>query len=121
MFSILPADDQKTAALAQQEGRQLPLSALVLTVAEKEDGYALYRVERDCLELICLRSPDDEYAEWLVRAVLNAGVNRLAITATCSDPVLFPLLDRLGFRAQGAAMEVFIPDFFNRPCCGGGK
>ena len=121
MFTILPADDAKTALLAAKEGQALPLSAMVLTVDDAESGHVLYRVERDRLELLCLRAPDNDLAEWLVRAALNVGVNRLAITAVCSDPVLFPLLDSLGFRAVGTTYEVFIPDFFNRPCCGGGK
>lgn len=121
MFTILPADDAKTAELSKREGQTRPLSAMVLTVDEAMVGHVLYRVERDRLELLCLRAPDDAYAEWLVRAALNAGVNRMAITATCSDPTLFPLLTGLGFRAVGTAYEVFIPDFFNRPCCGGEK
>ena len=121
MFTILPADDQKTALLAAKEGQVLPLSAMVLAVDDVESGHVLYRVEQDRLELLCLRAPDNDLAEWLVRAALNAGVNRLAITAVCSDPVLFPLLGNLGFGAAGTAYEVFIPDFFNRPCCGGEK
>ena len=121
MFTILPADDKTTEELAQREAQSLPLSAMVLTVDDTEAGYVLYRVERDRLEILCLRAPDADLSEWLVRAALNAGVNRLAITATCSDPVLFPLLSGLGFRAEGSRYEVFIPDFFNRPCCGGEK
>ena len=121
MFTILPADDNKTAVLAQREGHTLPLSAMVLTVDDAEAGHVLYRVERDCLEILSLRAPDADYSEWLVRAALNAGVNRMAITATCSDPVLFPLLSGLGFSAVLDRYEVFIPDFFNRPCCGGEK
>lgn len=121
MFTILPADDKTTEELAQREAQSLPLSAMVLTVDGAEAGHVLYRVERDRLDILCLRAPDPDLSEWLVRAALNAGVNRLAITATCSDPVLFPLLEGLGFHATGEVYEVFIPDFFNRPCCGGKK
>ncbi len=119
MFTILPADDRQAAELAHREGQTMPLSAMLLTVGEDVSGHVLYRVERDRLELLCLRAPDDEYAEWLIRAALNAGVNRLAVTASCAEPTLFPLLDRLGFGAVAGGRELFIPDFFNRPCrCG---
>ena len=121
MFSILPANETETAALAKREGQTLPLIAMILRVDDTVSGHVLFRVDRDKLELLCLRGPDDFYGEWLVRAALNAGVNRLAITAYCADPVLFPLLEGLGFHAEGATFEVFIPDFFTRPCCGGGK
>ncbi len=121
MFTILPANETETASLARREGQELPLSAMVLTVDETVSGHVLFRVDRDRLDILCLRAPDEFYSEWLVRAALNAGVNRLAITAPCSDPVLFPLLGGLGFRPEGAAYEVFIPDFFTRPCCGGEK
>lgn len=119
MFTIMPADDAKTAVLAAREKLVMPLSAFVLTVDGKEEGYALFRVDRDTVEILCLRSPDDELAEWVVRAVLNAGANRLAITAVCREPVLFPLLERLRFTQTESGYEVFIPEFFGRPCqCG---
>ncbi len=116
MFTILPADDAKAAVLAAREKLVMPLSALVLTVDGKEEGYALFRVERDTVDILCLRSPDDELAEWVVRAVLNAAANRLALTAVCTETVLFPLLERLNFTQIGNRYEVFIPEFFNRPC-----
>lgn len=119
MFSILPADEQKTKKLAQREGVAQSVAAMVLTVGEEERGYVLFATERDMAEIVCLRSLDADLEEWLVRAALNAAVNRNAITATCSDPMLFPLLKRLGFEANGAKYEVFIPEFFTRPCCGG--
>ena len=119
MFSILPATEEKTAALAKRENVGMPLSALVLTVDGEEQGYALFRVDRDTVDLLCLRSPDGELEEWLVRAVLNAAANRNAITAVCRETVLFPLLQRLGFAVSGNGYEVFIPEFFTRPCHGG--
>ncbi len=116
MFTILPADEAKTAMLAQREGMTMPLSALVLTEADAETGYVLFRIERDTVELLCLRSRDDSLTEWLVRAALNAAANRCAVTAVCHDVAAFPLLERLGFVRDGADYTVFIPDFFNRPC-----
>ncbi len=118
MFSILPADEQKTKELAHREGVTQSVTAMVLTVAEEECGYVLFSVERDTVEIVRLRSQDAELEEWLVRAALNAAVNRNAITATCSDPALFPLLKRLGFAAKGLGYEAFLPEFFTRPCCG---
>lgn len=119
MFSILPADEQKTAALAKREGTPLPVVALTLTVNGVEDGYVLYRMHHSRAEIVCLRSPAEEYEEWLVRAALNSAVNRNAIDAICRDPMLFPLLQKLGFSAKGEHYEVFIPEFFTRPCNGG--
>lgn len=119
MFTVLPANEAQTAELAQSEKQAMPVSAMILTVEGETSGHVLYRVERDRLELLCLRAPDDEYAEWLVRAALNAGVNRMAITAVCAEPTLFSLLDRLGFATVSNGRGLFIPDFFNRPCrCG---
>ena len=119
MFSILPADEQKTKELAHREGVTQTVAAMVLAVGEEERGYVLFAVKQDIAEIVCLRSQDAELEEWLVRAALNAAVNRNAITATCSDPVLFPLLKRLGFEVKKTECEVFIPGFFTRPCCGG--
>lgn len=118
MFSILPADEQKTALLAQREGLTQPLVALVLTAGDEERGYVLFCVQHNVAELVCLRSQDAELEEWLVRAALNAAANRNAITAVCREPVLFPLLEGLGFSANGDGYEVFIPEFFTRPCHG---
>ncbi len=115
MFSILPADEAKTALLLQRE-KIADAVAMVLTVDGDETGYALYRVERDTVNILCLRAPEGEWEEWLVRAVLNAAVSRNAITAVSHEPLIFPLLERLGFAATKTGYEVFIPEFFTRPC-----
>lgn len=115
MFSIVPADEAKTASLLQRE-KITDADAMVLTVDGEEIGYALYCVSRDTVDILCLRAPEGEWEEWLVRAVLNAAVNRNAITALCREPLLFPLLKRLGFAVSEAGCEVFIPEFFTRPC-----
>ncbi len=121
MFTIAPADADKAAALAKREQQTGTPSAMVLTVDGTETGYALFAVERDTVCLLCLRSQVAELEEWLLRAVLNAAANRLAITAVCEDVTLFPLLKRLHFAEENGVCTVFIPDFFNRPCCGGEK
>lgn len=116
MFTILPADDKTAAKLAQQEQLSMPLSALVLTVEEQENGYALFRMNGGKAELLCLRYEDTEWGEWLVRAVLNAATNRGALTAYCQNPSCEALLQGLGFEKTENGLEQCIPDFFNRPC-----
>ena len=118
MFSILPADEQKTAQLLQREGLTQPAMAMVLTMGGEERGYVLLSLQRDIAEILCLRSQNEELEEWLVRAALNAAANRNAITAVCKDPIVFPLLTRLGFAANGEGDAVFIPEFVMRPCRG---
>ena len=119
MFLITPADEQKTAALAKREGVELPVVALSLLIDGAESGHVLLRFHNSVAEIVCLRSPDAEYEEWLIRAALNTAANRSAIDAVCYDPMLFDTLQRLGFSPKGNGYEVFIPEFFNRPCnCG---
>ena len=119
MFLITPADEQKTAALAKREGVDLPAVALVLFIDGTESGHVLLRFRNSVAEIACLRAPDAEYEEWLIRAALNTAANRSAIDAECFDPMLFDTLKRLGFSPKGNGYEVFIPEFFNRPCIGG--
>ncbi len=116
MFTILPADEQKTAALAQRERIGMPVSGMVLTVDDTETGYALFTIQRDCVTVVCLRAPDEAWAEWVLRAVLNAAANRGAVDAHLCDAAWFPLAKRLGFALCDDGYTVFIPDFFNRPC-----
>lgn len=117
MIEILPADDATAAHIAANEKIETPVSAMLLS-ADGETGYVLYRVDRDTLELLAVRAPDAVLEEGLIRAALNAGVNRLAITAVCRNPDLFLLLRSLGFCEKEGEMSVFIPDFFTRPCAG---
>ncbi|MBO5929035.1 MAG: hypothetical protein J6Q42_03335 [Clostridia bacterium] len=116
MITILPADKEKTTALAQKEAVSLPISAMIMTDGTNELGYVLYRVEKDVLEIIKLYSCDTFLEEGLVRAALNDGVNRQTVTAVCQNTALFFLLESLGFSFKNNEMNIFIPDFFNRPC-----
>ena len=116
MITILPADKEKTTALAQKEAVSLPISAMIMTDGTNELGYVLYRVEKDVLEIIKLYSCDNFLEEGLVRAALNDGVNRQTVTAVCQNTALFFLLESLGFSFKNNEMNIFIPDFFNRPC-----
>lgn len=118
MFEIHPAKADKTEALAKQEGLDT-VSAMVVWNDGEEAGYVLYRVERDTVFLFRVRCEHLELQEWLVRAALNAGVNRLATDAVCAEPELFDLMERLGFTREGDKYTLFIPAFFNRPCAGG--
>ena len=118
MFEIHPAADDKAAALAKNEGLDLPLSAMVLYDKGEEVGYILYRLYEDTVSLLCCRYEDVALAEWLVRAALNAAANRGALNAVCTDDALFELLLSLGFLQENGRVTMWIPDFFNRPCAG---
>ena len=116
MITILPVDKEKAAELAKKENIDFPVLAMKMTDASEELGYVLYRVEKDILEILKLFSCESFLEEGLVRAALNDGVNRQAVTAICCDTSLFFLLESLGFSQQNDSMTIFIPDFFNKPC-----
>ncbi len=116
MITILPVDETKTIELAEKENISFPVFAMSMTDGFEELGYVLYRVEKDVLEIIKLFSCDSFLEEGLVRAALNDGVNRRAVTAICRDTSLFFLLESLGFSKEKDGMTIFIPDFFNKPC-----
>lgn len=118
MITILPADNETTKALAEKENILLPAFAMVMSAGNETLGHVLYRVENDTLEILTLYSCDAMLEEGLVRAALNDGVNRRAVTAFCNNTALFFLLESLGFRLENGTMSIFIPDFFNRPCHG---
>ncbi len=116
MITILPVDEIKTKELAKKENVSLPVFAMCMTDGSEELGYVLYRLEKDVLEIVKLFSCDSFLEEGLVRAALNDGVNRQAITAVCRETSLFFLLESLGFSQKEEVMTIFIPDFFNKPC-----
>lgn len=116
MITILPADEAKTIELAQKEQVSLPVYAMSMTDGLNELGYVLYCVDNDVLEIVRLFSCDSFLEEGLVRAALNDGVNRQAVTAVCRDTSLFFLLESLGFSQKEGSMTIFIPDFFSKPC-----
>ncbi len=118
MLEIHPADTVKTAALIQKEGQPDGTAALVVTDGDREIGYVLYRMDRDTLYMSAAQCEDADLYEWLLRAAMNAGVNRNAITAVCEIADWFSLVEQLGFEREGERYTVFIPAFFNRPCQG---
>ena len=68
MFSILPADEQKTAALAKREGASLPVVALTLTVNGVEDGYVMAQqlLQSGKKSFACGRLPRNTRNGWCV-------------------------------------------------------
>lgn len=119
MFEIHPVAEDKASALATQMGVDPAACAMVVWNDGEEAGGIVYRLANDTIELLGIQCAIPELQEWLVRAALNAGANRNAITAVCADPSLFELLCSLGFERTADRVEVFIPAFFNRPCAGG--
>ncbi len=118
MLEIHPADAVKTAEFVQAEGQPEGTAALRMTDGDREIGYVLYRMDRDTLYMTAARCEEPDLYEWLLRAAMNAGVNRNAITAVCEIRDWFSMVERFGFEKEGERYTVFIPDFFTRPCQG---
>lgn len=118
MVEVHPADKQKTEALARIVGADKPVRAMVMSQGGRENGWVVYAIERDTMELIALYSEEESLEELLVRASLNDAVNALATDAVCRNVAHFALLERLGFTAANDVYTIFIPEFFMRPCSG---
>ncbi len=119
MFEIHPVAGDKATSWATQMGVDPAAHVMVVWNDGEEAGGIAYRLVKDTIELLGIRCAITELREWLVRAALNAGANRNAVTATCAVEDLFESLCSLGFEQAEDRVEVFIPAFFNRPCAGG--
>lgn len=119
MITITPASPAEQTAALQREG--MPEGeCLILRDGTQPAGYALYIVEEKNLELLAVRAADGLFLEGLVRAALHAGELAGASTAVGGSPDMAAFLERLGFRREGETLSVSIPEFFSRPCGGGG-
>ena len=118
MVEVHPVDKAEAEALATRLGTKTPTRAMRMKSGGEEIGYVLYTVEGAVTELTALFSQDESLEELLVRAFLNDAANANATDAICANPTVFPLLERLGFHRTQNGFEIFIPEFFLRPCSG---
>ncbi len=113
MITILPADEAFLTSVQAPAGAD----AMVLRdSAGGVDGYALFTVNGDEIELLQVQTDLPLMAEGLVRAVLNTGDCRGATTGICRDARLAVMLKRLEFEEQDGVYRVSIAKFFRGEC-----
>ncbi len=113
MITIMPADEAFLKEIAAPAGAD----AMVLRDSTGAvDGYALFTVNDDEVELLRVQTDLPMMAEGLVRAVLNTGDCRGAKWGVCRDMSLAPMLKRLEFEQQDDAYRVWIENFFHGEC-----
>ncbi len=116
MITIMPADKAFLDEIAAPSGTD----AMVLRdSAGTVDGYALFIVDGENVEVLQVQTALPMMAEGLVRAVLNTGDCRGAKIGVCRDMILAPMLKRLEFIEENGALTVSIENFFRGEChCG---
>lgn len=116
MITIMPADKAFLRSVDAPEGTD----AMVLRDSGGVvDGYALFCVEGDAVEILRVETPLPMMTEGLVRAVLNTGDCRGAVRGVCRDDTLGTTLARLEFEKQDGVWSVSIEKFFRGECkCG---
>ena len=116
VITIMPADE----AFLTSVNAPIGTDAMVLRDSGGAvDGYALFRVEGDVVEILRVETPLPMMTEGLIRAVLNTGDCRGAVRGVCCDDALGATLMRLEFEKQDGAWSVSIEKFFRGECkCG---
>ena len=116
MITIMPADK----AFLQSIEAPLGTDAMVLRDSGGSvDGYALFRVEGEVIEILRVETSLPMMTEGLIRAVLNTGDCRGAVTGICRDSALGTVLSHLEFKEQDGVWCVLIENFFHGECkCG---
>ncbi len=113
MITILPADE----VFLKELDAPTSVEAMVLRdSAGTVEGYALFAVDEDTVELLRVQTDLPMMAEGLVRAVLNAGDCRGAAWGVCRDESLAAMLKRLEFEPQDGVYRVSIEHFFRGEC-----
>ncbi len=113
MITILPADEAFLKDINAPHGAD----AMVLRDSSGAvDGYALFTVDGDEVEVLCVQTALPLMAEGLVRAVLNTGDCRGAQWGVCRDESLAPMLKKLEFELQDGVYRVLIEKFFHGEC-----
>lgn len=116
MITILPADKSFLDSVAAPFGTD----AMVLRDAENTvEGYALFRIEGDTVEILRVEATEPLMKDGLIRAVLNTGDCRGATIGLCREESLALLLERLEFEKKTDAWVISIDRFFHEECsCG---
>ena len=116
MITILPADE----AFLQSVDAPVGADAMVLRDSDGTvDGYALFCVDGDAVEILAVDTALPMMCEGLIRSVLNTGDCRGAVRGVCRDNALVPILRRLEFEEDNGVWTVSIEKFFRGECkCG---
>lgn len=113
MITILPADKAFLESIHAPAG----VEAMVLRdAAGTVDGYALFRMEGDAVEVLNVETDEPLMKDGLVRSVLNAGDVRGAVTGICRAEELAPILQRLEFVRKDGVWSLSIEAFFRAGC-----
>ena len=113
MITILPADEAFLQSISAPDGAD----AMVLRDSDGSVfGHALFRMSGDRVEVLSVHTDLPLMAEGLVRAVLNTGDCRGAVTGFCADDNLAPLLRRLEFAPIEGGYAVSLEQFFRGEC-----
>ena len=113
MITIRPADKAFLESVAAPAGTD----AMVLRDSDGTVfGHALFAVHGDIVEILHVQSEEPLMKEGLIRAVLNTGDCRGAVTGLCRVKALQPLLKRLEFAPAEDGWTVSIDAFFHGDC-----
>lgn len=115
MITILPADE----AFLQEI--QAPAGTDAMVLRDKDGtvfGHALFQVSGEEIEILQVETNMPLMTEALIRAVLNTGDCRGAVTGVCREEALADVLKRLEFRKKAERYEVSIDAFFRSGCHG---
>ena len=116
MITIMPADKAFLQSISAPDGAD----AMVLRDSSGTiDGYALFCVNGDAVEILSVETELPMMTEGLIRSVLNTGDCRGAVKGICRDGALAPILRRLEFEQENDVWTVSIEKFFRGECkCG---
>lgn len=113
MITILPADKTVLQQLGVPAGRE----AMVLRDSDgRITGHATFTVTGDIVELLTVTAEEPLLVDGLIRAVLNTGDYRGAVTGLCRDESLSLTLRRLEFVAGEDGYTVSLASFFRGDC-----
>lgn len=118
MIAIEVADERQCAALCRRTGFTGD-TALLMTQGKAVIGEALCRLKNSRVEVVYLHAPDASLTDALLRAALNASMERGALTAALLCDELFSFACSKGYCRESDPPELQIADFFEKTPCGG--
>lgn len=120
MITIMPADRAADKAELAALGIPAGTDAMLLRSGGAVEGWAAFVVQSDTVELLQVRCAEPLLAEGLIRAVLNTGDCRGAVTGLCRDAaaagVPEGMLKRLEFARGDQGWQVSLEAFFRAGC-----
>ncbi len=113
MITIMPADKAFLDGIAAPAGTD----AMVLRDSDGTVfGYALFTVAGDRVEILAVQTEEPLMTEGLIRAVINTGDCRGAVSAICRVEALIPVLKRLEFTPVEGVYTVSVQQFLYGEC-----